>query len=57
MNEHKYVDHLEITSKKLYVDQFGMEGVACLKINRITYPWSVCQDEIWLSKVDGGSSI
>ena len=24
-------------------------------ISRITYPWSVCQDEIWLSKVDGGS--
>jgi hypothetical protein len=30
MNEHKYVDHLEITSKILYVDQFGIEGVACL---------------------------
>ena len=27
MNKHKYVDHLEISSKKLYVDQFGMEGV------------------------------
>jgi hypothetical protein len=27
MNEYKYVDHLEITSIKLYVDQFGMEGV------------------------------
>jgi hypothetical protein len=27
MNKHKYIDHLEITSKKLYVDQFGMEGV------------------------------
>jgi hypothetical protein len=27
MNEHKYVDHLGITSKNLYVDQFGMEGV------------------------------
>ena len=27
MNEHKYIDHLGITSKKLYVDQFRMEGV------------------------------
>ena len=27
MNEHKYADHLEIISKQLYVDQFGMEGV------------------------------
>jgi hypothetical protein len=24
-------------------------------ISRITYPCSVWQDEIWLSKVDGGS--
>ena len=27
MNEHKYVDHLGITLKKLYVDQFEMKGV------------------------------
>ena len=30
MNKHKYVDHLErITSKKIYADQFEMEGVLC----------------------------
>ncbi len=27
MNEHKYIDHLGITLKKLYVYQFGTEGV------------------------------
>lgn len=28
INEHKYVDHLRITSKKTILDQFGMDGVA-----------------------------
>ncbi len=27
MNKHKYVYHLGIASKRLYVDQFGMDGV------------------------------
>ena len=27
MNEHKYVDYLGITSKKIYVDQFRIVGV------------------------------
>jgi hypothetical protein len=37
MNKHKYVDHLGITSKKLYVDQFGMEEVISIIITHICY--------------------
>jgi hypothetical protein len=36
MNEHKYDNHLGITSKKLYDDHFGTEGVFLINIKAVT---------------------
>jgi hypothetical protein len=45
MNEHKYDDHLGIFSKKLYDDQFGMEGVITNNLGVQGLDYYCCKSE------------